>query len=112
MNSEVQELELNIEDAKKRLDYSHALERLSNNPDFKKIVQDGYFVDEAVRLVHLKSDANMQDERQQKNLERDIMAIGSFRQYLDRIHRDAEGVQEAIDECEDALTEARAGEIE
>lgn len=108
MSNEEQELELSMKEAKDKVALGNALERLMKNRDFNKIVKDGYFKDHAIRLVHLKGDANMQGEREQKNVDRDITAISSFRQYLDRIFAEADGAQEAIAACEEALDELRA----
>jgi hypothetical protein len=57
--------------------------RLSENKDFKKVIHDDYFVNYAARLVLLKSDpSTMESERQQKDVDNSIIAVGYFRQYL------------------------------
>lgn len=112
MSNEVQELELSIKEAKKMVELGNSLERLTKNRDFKKVINEAYLEKEAVRLVHLKGDANMQGEREQKNIDRDISAISSFRQFLDFIFIQADHARDAIADCEEALDEARAEDEE
>jgi hypothetical protein len=55
---------------------------MDNNPEWKKLILDGYFRDEAARLVLLKADYGVQDEQVQKDIIKSIDAIGYFRRYL------------------------------
>lgn len=112
MSNDVQELELSIKDAKKMVDLGNALERLLKNRDFKKVVQEEYLEQEAIRLVHLKGDGNMQSEQAQRAIDRDISAISAFRQFLDMVFAKADHAREAIAECEEALDEIRAEDAE
>ena len=79
---ELQAIENNIKQAQKTADLGDSLERLKSNRDFKKIVLEGYFEQEAIRLVHLKSDPNMQSADSQKAIATQMDAIGMFKQYL------------------------------
>ena len=54
-NTQIQGIERNITKSVAAIERGIALERLRVNKDFKSIVLDGYFKDEAVRLVHLKA---------------------------------------------------------
>lgn len=107
MSTEIREIELNIKEAQKMVDLNKALERLRSNRDFKKVIQECYLKDEAVRLVHLKADSNMQDEKSQAAIGRDIDAIGSLAQFLNFIPLQADMAQRAIDDGEAALDEMR-----
>lgn len=79
---DLQEVEVSIDYAKKCIATRDALEKLTNNPQFKEIVLDGYFKEEAIRLVLLKSDPEMGDDASQKQIINGIDAIGAFRSYL------------------------------
>lgn len=81
-STELQYLENNIKQAQKLVDLGDALERLRSNRDFKKIVLEGYFEKEAIRLVHLRSDANMQNVDSQKAINVQIDSIGTLAQYF------------------------------
>jgi uncharacterized protein with PhoU and TrkA domain len=102
----LKELEVTEQDAKAAIELAKALDRLSNNRDFKKIIHEGYFKDEAVRLVLIKSEPNLQAEHIQKDIIKDIDAIGSFRMYLRNIQFQAQQARKAlvdVEESRDAL---------
>ena len=109
MNQEaIQAIESNIREAKKLVEFGASLERLQANRDFKKVILDGYFAEEAIRLVHLKSDPNMQSADSQKAIIAQMDSIGAVRQYLDiSLHR-ARMALKAISSDEETLDEIRA----
>ena len=74
-----------MKQAQKLVDLGDSLERLRNNRDFKKIFIEGYFEAEAIRLVHLRADANMQTADSRKAIDAQIDAIGTVHQYLQTI---------------------------
>jgi len=106
VENQVQEIEISIEQAKHLISNKDALSRLINNADFKKIITEGYFEKEASRLVLLKADQTMQDDKDQALLLKAIDSVGFFRQYSSEIMRlgrqdekdlkDAEEVREEI----------------
>lgn len=113
MNSNaVAEIEVSMQEAKDSIELANALERLHHNSDFKKIVLEGYFKDEAVRLVHLKADPNMQDSNRQANIIKDMDAIGSLRMYFGTIYHRAEWSKSAIAAGEEELESLRNEEIQ
>lgn len=81
-NSEISSLQSSIERATAHIESGKAVERLRNNKDFKKIVIDGYFNQEAVRLVHLKGEPSMQKDDSQVSIVKQMDAIAAFSQYL------------------------------
>ena len=82
---ELEYLEQNIKQSQKIVDLGDTLERLRNNRDFKKIILEGYFEKEAVRLVHLRSDPNMQSNESRLAIDKQIDAIGTLHQYFQTI---------------------------
>lgn len=103
-------LDRQIASAKETLETGKALARLLTNPDFKKVVIEGYLKDEAIRLVHLRGDPQLQDSLQQAGILRDIDGVGSFKTFLDvaafkgrdaeRFIADAEAQKQEIEEEE------------
>lgn len=89
-NKYIQELDASIASAKETIELGAALERLFSNKDFKKVVLNGYFKDEAVRLVHLRGDSTNQSFEALASLDNKIMAISSFSIYLKNIQKEAE----------------------
>lgn len=105
---ELRELESNIKDLNEMVQLGTALDRLRKNRDFKKVIEQEYLKEEAIRLVHLKADPNMQGEREQARVIRDLDAIGSFTQFLDLIVHKTDAAKDALDECEDLRAELEA----
>ena len=84
-DTELQQLERNIKHAQKTVDLGDALDRLRNNKDFKKVIGEAYFNEEAIRLVHLMSDVNMQSPEIQRSIHKQMIAIGVFHDFLNTL---------------------------
>ena len=82
---DLEQIELSIEQAKSDIDKMHSMQKLTTNPDFIKIMLEGYFEKEASRLVLLKADSNMQTAENQLQITKSIDAIGYVRQYFNVI---------------------------
>ena len=80
--NDIQALENSIKHATVMVELGNALDRLLSNKDFKRVVLEGYFKDESIRLVMLKADAKMQSIEYQAAIVKQMDAIGSFNQYL------------------------------
>ena len=104
-------IERNIEKAKAVLDFSAALERLRNNRDFKKVVLEGYFEQEAIRLVHLKSDPNMQAPAIKQSIESQIDAIGQLSQFFSTVLQKAAMAGRQIEADQATIEELAAEEL-
>ena len=96
----IQAIERNIAKAKSAMDLGTALERLRINRDFKKIVLEGYFEQEAIRLVHLKADPNMQKPESQLAILNQIDAIGTLVQYFNTVMFRADLASKSISDDE------------
>ena len=95
--AELQQLESNIKLAQKIVDMGDALDRLRNNRDFKKVIGDGYFEQEAIRLVHLMSDSNMQSLEIQQSIHKQMIAVGMFREFLETLTARANMARRAVE---------------
>ena len=93
---ELQKIEQSIKQSQKVVDLGESLERLVNNRDFKKVILEGYFEQEAIRLVHLKSDDNMQTYESQEAIEKQMIGIGSFSAYLNALRIRAQMAANAV----------------
>ena len=112
MSSEtLKQIEQEIENAKIIVELSDSLERLSNNRDFKKIVLENYFREEAVRLVHLKGNPAMQKEEHQKAILSSMDAISALRQYFQTIEQQANQARRSILGAEETRDELLAEEL-
>lgn len=109
---QVTELEQNIKEARKIVDLSDSLLRLGSNRDFKKIILEGYFEREAVRLVHLKADPAMQTPDKQASIVAQIDAIGALSTYFRTLDFNARQARKAIAADEQTIEELAAEELQ
>lgn len=107
----VQALESNIQEARKIVDLYAAYERLLGNRDFKLVVREGYFKDEAVRLVHLKADPSMDRPDRQASIVAQIDAIGGLSSYFRTLAFNAMTAEKAIESDEFTRDELLAEEL-
>lgn len=99
--NDLQQIEITEQEAKNKVDLAKSLDRLLSNRDFKKIVTEGYFREEAIRLVMAKSNPHCQQDEVQKAITKDIDAIGSFRHYLAQIEFDGQQALKSLKDCAD-----------
>lgn len=102
---QVEQLEVSLEEAKKTVALQQSLSRLTSNPDFKAVFLDRYFKDEPVRLVMLKADPEMQEDKHQENINKQIDAIGAAWAYLRNINIMGNMAARAIAADEETLAE-------
>lgn len=98
-------LENNIKVSGEAVDFGKALERLYNNKDFKRVIVEGYFKDEPIRLVQLLSAVDMQTPDKQQSIMQQMVGIGQLQQYFNVIKFHARQGQKSIEECEDLREE-------
>ena len=108
---EIEAVEREIAQAKVTVQFGAAVEKLKANAEFKKVVLDGYFRDEAVRLVHLKGDPAMQTEESQDSIVKAIDAIAGFSGYLNTALAMARMAEKSLESNEEVLTELQAEEL-
>ena len=59
-----------------------AAKRLAENPDFKLLVMEGYLTNEPRRLADLMSSGRLNNQLSIDGVQRDLLAVGSFRTYM------------------------------
>ena len=107
-SEQIQEIEVSIQESKKFVDKMESLIKLSTNKDFIKVVEEGYFQEEASRLVLLKADPSMQKAEDQAGIMNGINAIGHFRQYLHTVIQLGRMMEKSIKDSEDTREEILA----
>ena len=108
----VEEIQVDIDEAKETIDVMKSLDRLMQNPDFKKIIKQGYFVDESARLVGLKAAPQMQAPERQDAMIKAIDGIGSLQQHFNMIWVMGNQAQSMLENADIALEEmALEGDI-
>jgi hypothetical protein len=103
MNDNVHKIELELEDAHKKVETMEALARLRKNQDFKDLIEEGYFKGEAARIVALKADPNfiMAGELQMKVLDTLEAGVGGLQAHFRLIDQQGRMAAEALDEMEE-----------
>ncbi|MBZ6397055.1 MULTISPECIES: hypothetical protein [Pantoea] len=110
--SNIQKVELAIEHAKSGIAFGEALDRLLNNRDFQQVIEQGYLREEAIRLVHLKADPGMYTESDQADIDRQISAIGQFKNWFHLQRTITEHLRKELKDNSDELEELRREEAE
>lgn len=110
-SQEIQAIEQNIKQAKARVEFGAALDRLCTNKDFKLVILEGYLKDEAVRLVHLKASPAMQAPDMQASIAASLDAIGALNQYFLTTDQLAAQAEKSIASDESMLEELAAEEL-
>ncbi len=104
-NQDLHEIELTIEQAQQAIDEMKALNNLRKNKDWMNLIEKGYLEQEAARLVAAKADPNLQDDGNQKQLDRMIHAVGYLRQYLNKIYQFGHTAERTIESHRDTRNE-------
>lgn len=100
LNSQVAALDRSIADNTKHVELAKALERLESNRDFRKIIGDGFFKENAVRLVHAKAEPAMQSPEKQAAILRDMDAIGTLAEFFRTIRIQGDVARNSIEDAE------------
>lgn len=79
---QLQQLEISMSQAKKRIAKMDILKRLVKNKDFKELIEEDYFEKEPGRLTLLLADPSCQDEEIQKDIHNQMIAIAYLRRYF------------------------------
>jgi hypothetical protein len=101
--SDIEQIEMSIQEAQRTIDLGKSLDRLNTNKDFIKIFLEGYLEKEAIRLVHLKSDPAMSTPEMQADVIRSIDSIGITRSYLITIMQKATMAERAVNDYHEEL---------
>ena len=100
---ELNQLDANIAEAKHFIEIKKSVEKLFRNREFKKVILEYYFKEEAARLVMAKS-SNLNEE-QKKLIDCMIYGIGALSNFFDSVHQRGIQAEQALQDDEDAKTE-------
>ena len=109
--SDIEQIELTISEAKKIVATRDAALRLASNRDFKKIFLEGYFKDEAARLVGISADPVMLDQGQGEHIDMEIRSISCTQQYLRGLVQQGDLAERSISEHTEMLAEMEMTEV-
>lgn len=99
--NEAQEIEISIEELKSKIALADHLEELGKNTAFKALIDQGYFENEAIKLVALT--AHPLNEVHQKSLQNKMLGISSLKIYLSNVYNEGQSAKAALAEYEQEL---------
>lgn len=102
--NDIMQIELSMAEATKMVERANDVRALIENPLFKKVVDDGYFMAEASRLAHLTSDPNISEEIR-GYVVRDLTGPGAFKRYLQAMLQMGNIARNEIAQAQQALDE-------
>jgi len=85
LEDQQEQIDVSIEQARETVSKKDALMRLMDNADYKVVFTEGYFKEEAARLVQLRGDPEFDDIKAQQSIEKSIIGVGSTYNYLHTI---------------------------
>jgi hypothetical protein len=103
----LEQLEQQLKDSKTLIETRQSAMRLAQNPDFKKLILDGFCLVEAARYVQESADPALPDENRADALAM-AQASGHLKRYLSMCVRMGEHSERTLPELEAAIDEARA----
>jgi len=83
--AQIEQIELDIQEAKKLINAKEHLLRLESYPAFNELIVEGYFKKEASRLVMMKANPATQDDETQHAINKAIDSIGGLQQYFNKV---------------------------
>lgn len=104
--NEIEQVEVNITEARKVVSRGKMAEKLASIPEFRELILEGYFKDEVVRLAALMSDPNI-PETYRECVNRDVHGPSALRRYLQTLVQMGHVAADEIEKNEDYLDELR-----
>lgn len=105
---ETTEIEISIEEAQKKVADREAVKKLFGNRDFKRIFVEGYFKENALRLVGISAEPSTKSHHD--DIHEEIRAISLLNQYLRNVITFGDIAEHEIGESREALEEYREEE--
>ena len=110
-NEQIRYVELSLEEAKKVVAFGEAIKRLESNKDFKTVIGEGYFTNEARRCVMLTAEINLSADAKEANWAA-IRGIAELRQFLMMRKQMGEVAQKEVADHKETLEELREEDAE
>lgn len=103
MQSDIQKTQASIDHCEELIARREQALRLYDNKDFKELIGEGYFVQEAVRLTGLLGDPN--DQMDQEAVMHGLRSVADLRRYLSGIVRLGNRAEDELEDHKDTLDE-------
>ena len=104
------QIEISIDQARSVIERKNTAMKMIESPAFKEIIEEGYFREEAARLVGLMADPEFASEDKQEEIRNDMMGISALRFYIVNLLRMGSQMEQSLAASEEALDELREEE--
>lgn len=101
----IQAIDAEIRESRAVVEVAESLDRLMLNRDFKTLIVKGFCEKEAIRLVQLRADPNMQTSEKQESIMKEIDAIAYLQSYFRTVQHKASLARGAIQAGEETREE-------
>lgn len=105
----VEQLERQLVDTKAQVEMGNAVARLLKNPDYRKVIEDGFMLHECARYVQQSANPAINEQGRADALAI-AQASGHLKRYLSVTLQIANQCENSIPDIESAIEEARAEE--
>jgi hypothetical protein len=95
---QIAEIDKSIEDIKSKIEFAEAINRLQSNPDYIKVVKEGYLDGESKRISECLTEPTYLKRDQIENMVDMLSAIRYFKTFIMYRENDASNGQEQIEE--------------
>ena len=99
------EIQISMEEAQHSINLQDALQRLHTHADFQQIVLSGYFEVQAINLVSMVGQHQMQSAEHQTAIKNDMLAISGLKEYFRMLNVQGNRARQAIKDSQEALHE-------
>lgn len=110
-SQQIEQVEVSIEEAKKQVELGAAIRRLESNSDFRKVISETYFRDEAARLAHMSALFHLGKDKLE-HINQQIRAIGELAEFLRIKKMLAESLEGEIKAHQETLDDLRLEQAE
>jgi len=104
-DAQIEQLEISMEQAKDIIGLADSLVDLAKNKDFKRVITEGYFINEASRLVLAKATPAMSTDSIQKDIDNAIIGIGYLQKHFNSIIGMGNMARKSLQEAEQTREE-------
>ena len=80
---------------------AEALERLEKNPDFKLVIEEGYFKDRAVSGVSILASDQVKNAGKRTDVMEGLIAISALQDHLQTVHAMGQAIKDEAEYDED-----------
>jgi len=108
----IEMVELSNKEAQVAIDMRDSLIALQNNKHFKKVINEGYLLQEAANKARSLASPALQDENTQREIMHALQGIGHLSQYFSVIYQKGNMAENAVNANNKWREEVEAGEVD